>query len=209
MDADRRDDWVGVGVMAVSGMRVTEEEYRRIALEEPDSKWELDCGVLRSKPAMTMQLNRLAWLAGHLIQNQLDLDEYEVRVDAARIQRSPSHYFIPDMMVIPVGLMSLFEGDYEALEAYTAALPLILEVWSRSTAGFDRETKLPFYQERGDAEIWFLHPIERTLTAWRRQVDGSYTETVYTGGVVRSVALPGVVLDLDALFARIGPAKAR
>lgn len=193
--------------MAVAGMRVTEDEYRRIALEDPDGKWELDCGVLRSKPAMTMQHNRLAWFAGHWIQNQLDPDQFEVRVDAGRIQRSPRHYYIPDMMVIPVALMEQFQGDYEALEAYAVSLPLVLEVWSRSTGQFDCDTKLPFYQQRGDAEIWFLHPIERTLTTWQRQPDGTYTESVYKGGVVRPVALPDVALDLDALFARLGPAK--
>jgi Uma2 family endonuclease len=193
--------------MAVAGTRVTEDEYRRIALEDPDGKWELDCGVLRSKPAMTMQHNRLAWFAGHWIQNQLDPDQFEVRVDAGRIQRSPRHYYIPDMMVIPVALMEQFQGDYEALEAYTVSLPLVLEVWSRSTGQFDYETKLPFYQQRGDAEIWFLHPIERTLTAWQKRPDGSYMESTHSGGVVRPVALPGVALDLDALFARLGPVK--
>jgi Uma2 family endonuclease len=156
---------------------------------------------------MTMQHNRLAWFAGHWIQNQLNPDEFEVRVDAGRIQRSPRHYYIPDMMVVPVALVEQFQGDYEALEAYISPLPLVLEVWSRSTGQFDNDTKLPFYQERGDAEIWFLHPIERTLTSWQRQAGGSYTETVYTGGVVHPVALSGVALDLDALFARLGPAR--
>ncbi len=43
-------------------------------------------------------------------------------------------------------------------------------------------------------------PYERTLTAWRRRDDGSYSETVYTGGVVEPVALPGVTIDLGLLF---------
>jgi Uma2 family endonuclease len=76
-----------------------------------------------------------------------------------------------------------------------------VEIWPRSTGDYDVEEKLPEYQRRGDLEIWRLHPYERTLTAWRRQPDGSYTETIYTGGVVHPVALPGVAIDLDALFA--------
>ena len=54
-------------------------------------------------------------------------------------------------------------------------------------------------------EIWRLHPYDKTLTTWRRQRDGSYAETVYTGGQVHPVALPGVTIDLDALFAVAGP----
>jgi hypothetical protein len=45
-----------------------------------------------------------------------------------------------------------------------------------------------------------IHPFDRTLTAWRRQPDGSYTESYYSGGSVQPVALPGVAIDLDTLF---------
>ncbi|GIW03709.1 MAG: hypothetical protein KatS3mg059_0329 [Thermomicrobiales bacterium] len=44
-------------------------------------------------------------------------------------------------------------------------------------------------------------PYERTLTAWRRQPDGTYTTQTYHGGIIRPAELPGVTVDLDALFA--------
>ena len=86
------------------------------------------------------------------------------------------------------------------VEVYPEPLPLVVEVWPPSTGRLDVNEKLPEYQRRGDLEIWLLHPYERTLTVWRRQADGSYAETVQRGGSVRPVALPGVVIDLDALF---------
>jgi len=46
--------------------------------------------------------------------------------------------------------------------------------------------------------------VERTLTAWRRQPDGSYETTVYTSGVVQPDALPRVKIGLAALFAVLG-----
>ena len=61
--------------------------------------------------------------------------------------------------------------------------------------------KLREYQRRGDLEIWRIHPYEHTLTAWRRQPDGSYAESLHTSGTVSPNALPGVTIDLDALFA--------
>ncbi len=59
--------------------------------------------------------------------------------------------------------------------------------------------KLPLYRQRGDEEIWFIHPYERTLTVWRRRPDGSYSEERYAGGIVPIASLPGVSIDLDAL----------
>ena len=52
-------------------------------------------------------------------------------------------------------------------------------------------TKLQGYRERGDAEIWVIHPYERTLTIWRRQPDGRYAEEIYRGGVGPVASLPG------------------
>ena len=65
---------------------------------------------------------------------------------------------------------------------------------------YDVERKLPEYRARGDLEIWRIHPYDRTLTAWRRQPDGSYLESVYRGGIVPVGSVPGVTIDLDALF---------
>ena len=74
-------------------------------------------------------------------------------------------------------------------------------VWSRSTADYDVNTKIPEYRRRGDLEIWRIHPYERTLTTWRRQPDGSYTETLYREGRVPVVSLPGVFIEIAELFA--------
>ena len=88
----------------------------------------------------------------------------------------------------------------DVLEVYDQPLPFVAEVWSRSTGDYDIAVKLAVYQQRGDLEIWYMHPYERTLTARRRQSDGSYSEDRYTGGVVPVLSLPGVTIDLDALL---------
>ncbi len=93
-----------------------------------------------------------------------------------------------------------FERDPNRLAVYDDPVPLVIEVWSPSTGAYDTRTKLPLYRARGDREIWFAHPVERTLTAWVREVDGAYAETVHTGGGVASTALPAVRVDLGALF---------
>jgi Uma2 family endonuclease len=103
-------------------------------------------------------------------------------------------------MVIPAAYQWALKNDPLALGSYAEPLPLIVEVWSPTTGHYDLATKLDGYRKRGDLEIWFVHPYERTLTAWRKQLDGSYQETVYSGGIIPVLSLPGVTVDLDALL---------
>ena len=85
-------------------------------------------------------------------------------------------------------------------EVHTEPMPLVVEVWSRSTGRFDVEDKLREYRERGDLESWRIHPYERTLTTWRRQPDGTHDGTLYRDVVIRPAFLPGVAIDLGDLF---------
>ncbi|MGI8925459.1 MAG: Uma2 family endonuclease [Tepidiformaceae bacterium] len=180
-------------------MPVSEETYRRVALEDPESKWELHCGELRRKPGMTLEHNSVAWRIGFYLQQQLPFDRYEVRLDSGRATRSPGEAYIPDVMVIPVELMAAHRGR-PVVEAYGEPLPLVVEVWSPSTGEYDVDEKLPEYRRRGDIEIWRVHPYERTITAWRRQVDGSYAESHHSGGTIEPASLPGVSIELASIF---------
>jgi Uma2 family endonuclease len=93
-----------------------------------------------------------------------------------------------------------FANDPRAFNAFAEPLPLVVEIWSRTTGHYDIAAKLPGYRERGDAEIWFIHPYERPLTAWRRQPGGNDTEDLYRGGLIPVVSLLGLVIDFDALL---------
>jgi Uma2 family endonuclease len=183
---------------------VTYEEYEELALRELDQFWELHDGVLVRKPdeLMTTRHNRVMDHLAWQLYRQLDHDLYEVRLNNARARRRSRFAYIPDVLVVPVALVRRNIAEQPTrLEAYEEPLPLVVEVWSPSTGGYDVNSKLPEYQRRGDLEVWRLHPIERTVTAWRRQADGSYIEVSYTGGVVDLHGLPGVAIDIDLLFA--------
>jgi Uma2 family endonuclease len=138
---------------------------------------------------------------GRQLPMQLDPVEFRVRINAGHLRRSDRNYFIPDLFVLPVAYVGADRDRPDILEVYDRPLPLVVEVWSPSTGLYDVEHKFAEYRRRGDIEIWRLHPFERSLTAWRRQPDGSYTESTQTGGTIDPVALPGVTVDLDELFA--------
>ncbi|HZQ34559.1 MAG TPA: Uma2 family endonuclease [Dehalococcoidia bacterium] len=183
-------------------MPITAQTYERVALEDPDGKWELVCGRLRNKPAMTLEHNGTARrLAMHLTR-QIDFASYLVDQDMARLRAPSGEFYIPDVCVIPLALERQLRRERPwTLELIDEPLPLVVEVWSPSTGSYDLGQKLHAYQARGDREIWFLHPYEHWLRAWRRQADGSYAVTRFTGdAVVAPVALPGVQIALAALF---------
>lgn len=180
-------------------MPITEEAYLKLVMDDPDHTWELSDGELVCRPAMTSKHEDMtAYLGGYLIA-QLDRDQYRVRVAGSLIRQSGSDYFVPDVFIVPTALVTP-QWESAEPEAFRDPLPFVGEVWSPSTRRRDLPLKLQRYRERGHAEIWFIHPFERTLTAWRLQPDGSYSETVYEGGVVPVASLPSVSINLDQLF---------
>jgi Uma2 family endonuclease len=180
--------------------RIAEHDYLELALNEEDRLWELWDGVLVEKPWMSMRHNAIAFLLGHFLQSQLDWSEYRANVNGDRARISSRSTYIPDVMVIPAAYQQSDERTSRDVGIYSEPLPLVVEVWSPTTWQYDFATKLHSYRERGDAEIWFIHPFERTLTAWRRQPDGAYTETQYLGGIIPVASLPGITIDFDALL---------
>jgi Uma2 family endonuclease len=179
---------------------MSDEAFERLALEDPDGQWELWYGVPRRKPGMTLEHNEFTDDLAYLLTAQLDRRQFRVRNSKGHLRRPARSYFIPDVFVIPVDLQQSRRGQPHRLEHYEEPLPLVIEVWSRSTGRYDRTGKLEEYKRRGDLEIWLLHPYERSLTIWRVQPDGSYAESVQQGGIVRPAFLPNVTIDLDSLF---------
>jgi Uma2 family endonuclease len=180
---------------------VDEESYVRIVEHDPDTRWELHDGLLVEKPGVSIvHGGTVIWLRDSLIP-QLDRNRYLVFTDSGRLRRSTRNYFVPDLAVIPTELFHRHrQMQPDGLTVFNEPIPFVAEVWSRSTGRYDVNEKIPVYQRRGDIEIWRLQPYERALTVWRRQADGSHEEAVYNGGLVQVASLPGVTIDLDALF---------
>jgi Uma2 family endonuclease len=178
---------------------VSEAAFERLSLGEP-GQWELHDGYAYRKPPITLAHNDLAWQLGLTLGTQLSRDEWVIRVDAGLVRRSASRYYIPDVMVVSRQEARALFPDPHTWEVYPGPIALVVEVWSPSTGVIDQTEKLSEYKRRGDAEIWLLHPIERSLTVWRRLPDGSYDESVFRRGIVHPASVPGASIDLDELF---------
>jgi Uma2 family endonuclease len=180
---------------------VSEETYRRLALSDPNGRLELHHGQLREKPWMSAAhgdtLDRLAGM----FYRQLDRDRFHLRIGHARLRRSAMSYYVPDIAVIPAAVAHALLERPRELDAYPDALPLVIEIWSPSTGHYDVTDKLVEYQARGDREIWYIHPYERTLTRWVRHADGIYAQSMHRSGIIHPADVPDIAIDLDELFA--------
>ena len=183
--------------MAVE-QRISEEAYQQFVLSGVEGGWELHDGRLVEKPGMAFRHGQIPMLLGHFLLSQLDRDAYAV-VSELRVRRSLATVLMPDLMVVPAAYSQEIR-DRPVLAIFSDPLPLVVEVWSPSTGDYDVDARVPVYQQRGDLEIWRIHPYEQTLTSWQRQPDGSHEETIHREGTITPVALPGVTIDLETLF---------
>jgi Uma2 family endonuclease len=80
----------------------------------------------------------------------------------------------------------------------------LAEVLSPSTASYDQTVKLPVYERAGVREVWFIHPIDRTLTIHRLEA-GHYKRTTCLAlkGQTPLTAVPGVSIDWEQVLAMI------
>lgn len=179
---------------------LSEEKYRALALTAEGKLVELWEGEPRQKPTMNVKHGLVASDLGVALANQLDRGVHRVNINGGRTRCSPRTYYIPDVIVIPYPLQAPYMNDPMALGAYVDPLPLVVEVWSWTEEPYDFDAKLRAYRERGDQEIWYIHPFQQTLTAWRKQPDGGYLEESVRGSKVQVASLPHVSIDLESLY---------
>lgn len=183
-------------------MQITEQQYEQLVFGDPAETWELVRGRPRKKQGMTTRHNWIGRALTRQLWSQLDDRVYGVAENSARLRISTGTFYVPDVAVIPLALARQRDQLAPAsLEIYAEPVPLVVEIWSPRTGDYDVDDKLREYQLRGDDEIWRIHPHERTLTAWRRQSTGDYRVTLFTSGPVHPIALPGIVIGLEQLFA--------
>jgi Uma2 family endonuclease len=201
-DAEERAEQGACNMVLAPHPAIDYDAYVALALAHPDRRLEIHDGRMRQKPGMSMDHNRdqsrLVWQ----LNRQLDLHDYEVRDNSARLRAPSGAVYVPDVAVLPTALVDALDGRDRTLETYDSSVPFVVEVWSPSTGDYDVDTKFAEYRARGDAEIWRVHPFERTVIAWRRQAHGAYRESRHTSGRLTLWDLPNVTIDLDALFAR-------
>lgn len=180
----------------------TAHALEAVALEDLEGHWELHDGRLQEKPRMSFGHNEAAReLADQLIR-QLPKEMYRIFQNRGHLRAPNGATYTPDVAIVPMSLMAKLRIDPTQFEVYDEPVPFLAEVWSPKTGTYDIDSKFPAYRLRGDAEIWRIHPFQRTLTVWRRP-DGQYERTEIQENTVRLHVLPEVIIHLDFLFSEL------
>ncbi len=78
----------------------------------------------------------------------------------------------------------------------------IIEVLSPFTSSKDHIVKRLLYERMGVREYWLVHPIDELVTVFVLGADGTFEPPVFREGKgeLGVSVLPGLVMDLDAVF---------
>jgi Uma2 family endonuclease len=96
--------------------------------------------------------------------------------------------------------------DLEKIDArgMRGAPDWVAEVLSPHTASHDQVIKLPAYERAGVREVWFVHPIDRTLAIYQLEA-GRYgrASILELEGKTQIAAVPGITIDWDEVLVKI------
>ena len=79
---------------------------------------------------------------------------------------------------------------------------VVVEVVSPATAARDQIYKVRIYEKAGVREYWIVHPVDNLITVRRLSPSGNYDvpKLIEGKGALEVGVLPGLVIDLDAVF---------
>jgi Uma2 family endonuclease len=102
----------------------------------------------------------------------------------------------PDICFFNVGAAAAFHPD----QMRFPAPDLVVEVLSVSTAAIDRGVKFEDYAAHGVSEYWLIDPDTETVEQYRLDGERYALAIKAQTGELRSVAVPGFVIPLRAIF---------
>ncbi len=183
--------------MAVTPLKLTYEEFCQ--LPESMLSHELIDGELRMPAAPVRKHQRVVGniyfaVRPHVEQNRLGLLELSP-VDVVLDKDRPL-VLQPDLLFISGERASI------ARDKVYGAPDLVVEIFSRAGAVFDRTEKATFYAQYGVREYWLVDLEAETVEVRRLEVQGYETLGVFgRGDTLRSVLFPGLHLPIDQIFA--------
>jgi Uma2 family endonuclease len=179
--------------------RMTAEEYFGYVPEDPleSRKAELIDGALILFPSPLDSHERLFVFLLRLIGEYAErLDLGEVRGSRSAVKLADDQVYQPDVLFVSRERRALFER-----RGIFGPPDLVIEILSRSTAGYDRGAKLRIYEQAGVREVWLVDPNgPRGTEIYQRQGLRLQPVALDPDGVVASAALPGFKLRLSWLW---------
>lgn len=182
--------------MTITSRRLTYEDFAR--LPDDGERHEIIAGELGVLPAPSLWHQKLVTrlvllIHAYLTQHNLGDDLYTGPVD---VKLADDTVVEPDLVYVGPSRRSLLADP-----RFIASAPdLIVEIVSPSNRAHDEQTKFGLYAANRVAEYWIADPEQRTLRIFALH-HGAYALVPNEHGIARSVVLPGLEIDVAALFA--------
>lgn len=179
-------------------MHVSREDYRRWAQAQPRGRFERVGGRVVRTPAEQMVHMRLKCRIWQALDAALAAAgiEGEACGDGATVEVGADTDYEPDC-VINLG------PDAAQTDMAVPNPVIVVEVLSPGTQAYDRTDKLAGYFRVPSIQHYLIvSGAWRQVTHHRRTADGIETSLV-TGGLV-TLDPPGLTIDLDAIYQRVG-----
>jgi Uma2 family endonuclease len=120
----------------------------------------------------------------------------EVYIAPFDVHVSRNDVYQPDLLFVSNEHLHYIEED-----GVHGPPDLVIEVLSRSTAGFDLLLKKDGYEKFGVREYWIVDPLDKTIETFINSPTGFQSSFVGNKGTVCSAVLPEFCIDFQSLFA--------
>ena len=159
---------------------VSEAEYREFALGDPQGHWELHRGQLREKPGMSAAHDNVIDRLQRRLYMQLSEHEYRLRSNNARLRVPRRRTTFQTWRSFQLSSCSRCSKVPTRLMRTATRCRWLSKSGLPQPATTTSKGKLPDYQQRGDREIWFIHPrrahADRLAQPFRRHVRAAVYE---------------------------------
>jgi len=180
--------------MATTARLLTYDDYA--ALPDEGKRYELIGGELWEMPSPSWNHQMVLSRLNKVLDRFVSARELGAVVFAPfDIRLSPNVVVQPDIVYVSTGRLASVAPQF-----LMGAPDLLVEVLSPSTRDRDLGVKLRLYADARVREVWFadLEPPDLRILAMGD--DGDYVPVPPVGGAVQSVVLPGLRVDIAALF---------
>jgi len=179
---------------------MTADEYLALPPTDQNRRLELiDGELVVNEPKLGHQ--QVVLRLAHQIMTWIDGGSGRGNVFMPDVYLTDRDVFSPD--VVWVGPGYRYPEDDGALRDPPE---LVIEVRSPSTWRHDRGRKRDLYEAAGVVELWLVDHLSGTVEVHRRSSPGApgfdERHVLHAGDTLTTPLLPGLVLDLAALFAR-------
>jgi Uma2 family endonuclease len=137
------------------------------------------------------------------------LDRAIVEAGRGLVLEAPLDVYLDDRNVLQPDLLVLLRDrlDFFGSSMIESAPSLAIEIISPSTAARDRGIKRDLYARYGVPEYWVVDVQASLVTIYSDVQDGRYRSKVAVRDIADSATIPGLSVELTALFAPVPGAR--